>query len=171
MHVACAQAVAGRHAHAPDPHPPPRAPQASSFWQFLLLRLLTGVAGGVFPLIYSLLGDLFPSSQRAAMASLVQVATGLGIGGGQLVAGMLGPATNWRLPFVVVAAPAIALALLMLATVVEPPRCVCVGRGGKGVNVGRGGGARSCSAAPAGRARRALRQRQSLPAPCLQWRI
>lgn len=53
--------------------------------------MLTGVAvGGVFPLIFSLLGDLFPASQRAAMASLVQIATGLGIGGGQMVAGLIG---------------------------------------------------------------------------------
>jgi predicted MFS family arabinose efflux permease len=40
----------------------------------------------------------------------------------QGVAGSLGPATNWRLPFVVVSAPTIALAFFMLATIREPPR-------------------------------------------------
>ncbi|KIZ04154.1 major facilitator superfamily MFS-1 [Monoraphidium neglectum] len=95
----------------------------TTFWQFLVLRMLTGVAvGGVFPLVFSLLGDLFPATQRAAMASLLQIATGLGIGAGQFIAGIVGPATNWRIPFVLVAAPALLLALIMVATTREPPR-------------------------------------------------
>jgi MFS family permease len=66
----------------------------TTFWQFLVLRMLTGVAvGGVFPLVFSLLGDLFPATQRAAMASLLQIATGLGIGAGQVRA----RAPRWRL--------------------------------------------------------------------------
>jgi hypothetical protein len=40
----------------------------------------------------------------------------------QMVAGLLGPATNWRLPFLVMAAPTLLLAFLLLATVKEPPR-------------------------------------------------
>jgi predicted MFS family arabinose efflux permease len=39
-----------------------------------------------------------------------------------MVAGLLGPATNWRLPFLVMAAPTLLLAFLLLATVKEPPR-------------------------------------------------
>lgn len=38
------------------------------------------------------------------------------------MSGVLGPATNWRLPFVVMAAPAIVLAIVMLLTTDEPPR-------------------------------------------------
>jgi uncharacterized membrane protein YeiH len=34
--------------------------------------------------VFSLLGDLFPVSQRSAMAALVQIAVGAGIGGGQV---------------------------------------------------------------------------------------
>jgi hypothetical protein len=34
--------------------------------------------------LFSLLGDLFPVSQRSAMAALVQIAVGAGIGGGQV---------------------------------------------------------------------------------------
>ncbi|KAI8473562.1 MAG: major facilitator superfamily domain-containing protein, partial [Monoraphidium minutum] len=95
----------------------------TTFWQFFALRMLTGVAvGGAFPLVFSLLADLFPATQRAAMASLVQIAMGLGIGVGQMVAGILGPATNWRLPFVLVAAPALLLALVMVLVTREPPR-------------------------------------------------
>jgi MFS family permease len=47
--------------------------------------MLTGIAvGGSFPLVFSLLGDLYPSSARAGMSAAVQIATGLGIGGGQV---------------------------------------------------------------------------------------
>lgn len=50
-----------------------------------MLRMLTGISiGGCFPLVYSLLGDLFPTTQRAAMSALVQIATGAGIGVGQV---------------------------------------------------------------------------------------
>ena len=59
--------------------------QVTELWQFFLLRMLTGVAvGGCFPLVFSLLADLFPSSRRAAMSALVQIAAGLGIGAGQV---------------------------------------------------------------------------------------
>jgi MFS family permease len=57
----------------------------TAFWQFLILRMLTGIAmGGVFPLVFSLLADLFPVSRRAAMSALIQLATGFGIGLGQV---------------------------------------------------------------------------------------
>jgi hypothetical protein len=40
----------------------------------------------------------------------------------QLLAGLVGPATNWKVPFVIMAAPSLLLALLLLLTVQEPPR-------------------------------------------------
>jgi MFS family permease len=40
----------------------------------------------------------------------------------QLVAGLLGPSTNWRLPFLVMATPTLLLTALLLFTVKEPPR-------------------------------------------------
>jgi predicted MFS family arabinose efflux permease len=43
-------------------------------------------------------------------------------GNPQFIAGIVGPATNWRIPFVLVAAPALLLALIMVATTREPPR-------------------------------------------------
>jgi MFS family permease len=59
--------------------------QVTELWQFFLVRMLTGISvGGCFPLVFSLLGDLFPVSQRAAMAAIVQIAVGGGIGGGQV---------------------------------------------------------------------------------------
>ncbi|GFR52042.1 hypothetical protein Agub_g14559, partial [Astrephomene gubernaculifera] len=78
--------------------------------------------GGCFPLVFSLLGDLFPPASRAAVSAGVQVATGAGLAAGQALSGWLGPATNWRLPFVVLAVPSLGAAGLMLATTREPPR-------------------------------------------------
>eukprot|EP00775_Hariotina_reticulata_P010191 gene10191-10352_t len=58
----------------------------TELWQFFLVRMLTGIAvGGCFPLVFSLLGDLAPISARSAMAAVVQLAVGAGIGGGQTV--------------------------------------------------------------------------------------
>ena len=62
-----------------------------SYWQLLVLRLLTGISlGGILPLILSLLGDLFSGEHRSAVAALVQVATGLGMAVGQMIAGFVG---------------------------------------------------------------------------------
>ncbi|KAL6755542.1 major facilitator superfamily domain-containing protein [Haematococcus lacustris] len=102
-------------------------PCLCTFWvtnyeQLLALRTLTGISvGGCFPLIFSLLGDLFPITQRAAVSAGVQIATGAGIAAGQALAGMLGE-SNWRIPFMVVAVPAVVVACIMLLTTQEPPR-------------------------------------------------
>ncbi|GFH14297.1 MFS domain-containing protein, partial [Haematococcus lacustris] len=94
----------------------------TNYGQLLALRTLTGISvGGCFPLIFSLLGDLFPITQRAAVSAGVQIATGAGIAAGQALAGMLGE-SNWRIPFMVVAVPAVVVACIMLLTTQEPPR-------------------------------------------------
>ena len=47
----------------------------------------------------------------------------VGVGGGQLLAGIIGSTTgNWRLPFLIIAIPAMLLAILIVCTVVEPRR-------------------------------------------------
>jgi len=105
-----------------------KAPSAATYfvtqyWQLLILRLLTGISlGGIFPLIFSLLGDLFSVHQRAFVAALVQVAIFGGMSLGQLIAGLIGPAWGWRSPFVVVAIPTLILAVVVWFTVPEPER-------------------------------------------------
>jgi predicted MFS family arabinose efflux permease len=88
------------------------------------MRALTGVSvGGTVPLLFSLLGDLVPPSRRSAVAAGVGIAQGAGVAMGQIVAGSLG-ARNvddaWRLPFAVVAVPALVLALCV--ALCEEPR-------------------------------------------------
>eukprot|EP00884_Botryococcus_braunii_P001211 jgi/Botrbrau1/11090/Bobra.0219s0002.2 len=93
------------------------------YWQLLLLRTLTGIAvGGVTPLVFSLIGDLFYVDQRSTASAAVQIAVGLGLAMGTGVAGAVGPVWGWRWPFVLVAIPAVACATIMLFTTREPPR-------------------------------------------------
>ncbi|CAL5223333.1 g5832 [Coccomyxa viridis] len=93
------------------------------YWQLLLLRVMTGISvGGTFPLVFSLIGDLFSVKQRANVAAGVQVATGIGFAAGQAIAGFVGPHAGWRWPFVIVALPAILAAILMVLTTREPER-------------------------------------------------
>jgi len=88
----------------------------------LATRLLTGIsAGGLPPLLYSLVGDLAGPEQRAAAAAGVQLAVSGGASAGQLLAGVMGSRWGWRWPFVVVAVPALLGAAVMVA-VVEDPR-------------------------------------------------
>ena len=94
-----------------------------TYWQLFAARALTGVAvGGCLPLLFSICGDLFPANERAYVATFLTVATGAGIAMGQIMAGTVGPAFGWRLPFVLAAAPAILLALATYAFVAEPER-------------------------------------------------
>ena len=95
----------------------------TNFWQLFVLRLLTGISlGGTFPLVFSLLGDLYEPQHRAGISAVVQVATGIGLALGQGISGFVGSSIGWRWPFVIVAFPAIALATLMLLTTEEPIR-------------------------------------------------
>lgn len=66
--------------------------------------------GGSFPLVYSILSDLFPSSRRNFVSSLIILASGIGVAVGQGLAGTVGPALGWRVPFVMVGAPSILVA-------------------------------------------------------------
>ena len=95
----------------------------TSYWQLFALRALTGIAvGGCLPLLFSLCGDLFASHERSYVASFLTIATGAGVALGQVVAGTVGPAYGWRLPFILTSAPAVVLATVMVLVVDEPKR-------------------------------------------------
>lgn len=99
---------------------------AHSYTDFLILRTLTGFGlGGVFPLLFSVLGDYFSSRYRAVGAGYLSLSMGLGIGVGQLVGGTLGqadPVDGWRLSFIVVAAPSFLFAAIYWLLCPEPAR-------------------------------------------------
>jgi len=88
-----------------------------------ITRVLTGISiGGAIPILYSLLGDLFPPQDRNLVHSVVGMGTGCGIAFGQGLAGWIGSVYGWRLPFLIVSIPAIFLAILVWITVEEPLR-------------------------------------------------
>ncbi len=91
--------------------------------QLFWMRALTGIGiGGALPLTYSMIGDYFSHGNRAMATAWIGLAEGLGIAAGQLLAGFIGPAFGWRLPFIIVAIPNFALCLLFVLTVREPGR-------------------------------------------------
>jgi predicted MFS family arabinose efflux permease len=80
------------------------------------------LVAGAFPIVFSLLSDIYGPKQRAIVSSVVQISTGVGLAAGQGVSGVIGPAFGWRLPFVLVAAPAIVVAVIMSFMTKEPIR-------------------------------------------------
>ncbi|GMH92604.1 hypothetical protein TrST_g170 [Triparma strigata] len=95
----------------------------TTYTGLLVTRALTGISvGGALPLIFSLLSDMFGSEHRQLVSALVGGGMGFGIAFGQMLAGFVGPAYGWRLPFVIVSIPAFICALLMLTTLTEPAR-------------------------------------------------
>jgi len=66
---------------------------------------------GAIPVIYSVLGDLFPSKQRVAIAAIVTTGTGIGTGLGQVLAGFT---ASWRTPFILVSIPGLLCSFFML---------------------------------------------------------
>ncbi|HNF96403.1 MAG TPA: MFS transporter, partial [Pseudomonadota bacterium] len=96
---------------------------AKTYDQLLWARALTGIGiGGAFPLIYSLIGDYYPPHKRASATATLGLSQGLGIGLGQLLSGMLGAESGWRMPFYVVALPGLALSVLFALFAKEPRR-------------------------------------------------
>lgn len=94
-----------------------------TYEQLYWARALTGIGiGGAFPLVYSLLADMFPPQRRASANAAIGLAMGLGIAAGQLLAGMLVAAHGWRLPFLAVAVPGIVLNLFYAIWAREPRR-------------------------------------------------
>ncbi|GBG25921.1 Synaptic vesicle 2-related protein [Hondaea fermentalgiana] len=95
----------------------------SNYTELLVARAVTGVSvGGAVPLSYSLFGDLWRTTKRGTVVALAGIAMGVGVGFGQIVAGIAGPTLGWRVPFVMVAVPAYFLALVLLVTTQEPRR-------------------------------------------------
>jgi hypothetical protein len=96
---------------------------AQTYTQLYICRALTGFAlGGAVPLIYSILGDLYPANERHAVSAIVSMGSGLGQTMGQGVAGFLGPTFGWRLPFALIGLPSLFFALVVFLTVEDPER-------------------------------------------------
>jgi MFS family permease len=95
----------------------------TSYPQLYVCRAVTGFSvGGALPLIYSILGDLYVPKDRHVVSAIVSFGTGAGLSIGQAIAGFLGPTFGWRLPFAVVAIPALLCAWAVWIFVPDPER-------------------------------------------------
>ncbi len=91
----------------------------NSYPQLYVCRVLTGISvGGAIPVIYSVLGDLYPADKRSAISAVVTTGTGIGAGMGQVIAGSM---QSWRSPFIIVAVPGLLCSALLLG-VKDPKR-------------------------------------------------
>lgn len=95
----------------------------TNYTELFWCRALTGIAvGGIVPLTYSLLGDLYPARLRSLAAALVGVCIGGGILVGQMIGGLVGTHDSWRTPFIIVSVPAIIMAIAIFFFVDDPKR-------------------------------------------------
>ena len=95
----------------------------TTYTQFFWLRALTGIGiGAIIPITYSLLGDYFPANKRSSATAYLGLVVGLGIAGGQLLAGFSGPVLGWKMCFIIVAIPNFFVLLLYIIIGTEPKR-------------------------------------------------
>lgn len=97
---------------------------AQTFTQLALTRVGVAVAeAGGPPASHSMAADLYPLKQRGLAIATISAAQSLGIGLGVFLGGWLTDAFgSWRTSFMIVGLPGLALALILLLTVREPPR-------------------------------------------------
>jgi predicted MFS family arabinose efflux permease len=96
---------------------------ASSYPVFFALRILSGVGlGAAYPLLYSIVGDMFDEKERPSAVAIVTVAVSIGTIGGTLVGGYVGGGGDWRTPFIAASAPNYIFVLLYWLLTPEPKK-------------------------------------------------
>ena len=96
-----------------------------AFLLFARMGVGIGEAAGT-PTAHSMISDYFPPERRATALSVYAMGVYVGIMFGYIAAGWLGENLGWRMTFLVVGAPGLAIALLLYLTVDEPPRTTTV---------------------------------------------
>jgi len=116
---------------------------AANVWQLMAARMLLGAGESCnAPGAYSMTSDMFTRDKLAKPMSVIGIGTVAGSGMALLVGGLLigwlnglgpqsfavvGTLKPWQMTFVIVGFPGVLWALLMLATVPEPPRRASAG--------------------------------------------
>jgi Arabinose efflux permease len=95
----------------------------TNYTQFFWLRILTGIGvGASFPVVFSMLGDLYDEKQRTMAVTWMTTVMGVGQILGQLFGGYLGPVYGWRFPFLLTSIPNLLILVLFYIMVAEPKR-------------------------------------------------
>lgn len=74
------------------------------------------------PASLSMVGDLYPRERRGLALACITAGTAVGLGAGAFVAGFIGDLYGWRAAFLVLAAPGLIVAALLVLTMREPAR-------------------------------------------------
>ena len=69
---------------------------SSSLAVLIIARLIQGVAGGIFPLSFSIIRDEFPADRVAGSIGLMSAILGIGSGLGLVVGGLIDEHLNWH---------------------------------------------------------------------------
>lgn len=104
---------------------------AQNFWQLVLARIGVGVGeAGCTPPAHSLIADYTPREQRASAMAFYSMGNPVGALIGVVTGGLIADAFGWRVAFLLVGLPGIALAVVVVLTLVEPrlKRAVAVAR-------------------------------------------
>jgi len=91
---------------------------------FVLMRTLTGFGiGGIYPITFSLLSDYVSDKNRGKASAVVDIAWGLGMMSGPLLASYaLTTDYGWRLAFIIAAVPSFPLIIIYWLSATEPKR-------------------------------------------------
>jgi predicted MFS family arabinose efflux permease len=96
---------------------------AGSYAHLLLARMGVGIGeAGFTPPVVSMISDRFAPEQRATVFSLIAVGVSVGGSIGALGGGAIAQAYGWRMTFLVMGLPGLALAVLLWLTIAEPVR-------------------------------------------------
>jgi MFS family permease len=96
---------------------------AANFPLLLLCRVGVGIGeAGCSPSAQSLIADYYTPAKRATALSIYSFGIPLGAMIGAISGGLLTQAFGWRVAFIVVGLPGVILALIVKASVREPPR-------------------------------------------------
>lgn len=94
-----------------------------TYEQLYWRHALVGVGEATFSIFApAMLADFYPEDQRNRILSIFYISIPVGAALGYLLAGELGSAYGWRMPFYVSALPGVVIALFLLVLVREPVR-------------------------------------------------
>jgi predicted MFS family arabinose efflux permease len=96
---------------------------AQNFWQLLFARILVAVGeAGSGPSSHSLIADYVPLEARSSALSIYSMGIPIGLLFGFLIGGYLEELYGWRVAFMAVGLPGVALAVIVQLTLREPLR-------------------------------------------------